>query len=112
MTWILLPRTTYKTIALILACLVEEATIVVVVVEDRIILLLLFYIPQPELQLEPLHLSPLLRYPADSLMHPFALLLLKSRPDFTRRNDISTTRSKDTLAETTPSPATQLPRSR
>jgi hypothetical protein len=44
-TWILLPRTTHETIALILARLVEEATIVVVVVEDYIILLLLFYIP-------------------------------------------------------------------
>jgi hypothetical protein len=59
-TWILLPRTTYKTIVLILARLVEETIIIVVVVEDRIILLLLFYTPQPELQLELLYLSPLL----------------------------------------------------
>jgi hypothetical protein len=44
-TWILLSRTTYEIIALILARLVEETTIMVVVVEDRIILLLLFYIP-------------------------------------------------------------------
>jgi hypothetical protein len=101
-TWISLPRTTHETIALMLACLVEEAIVVVVVVEDRTILLLL-YTPQPEFQLEPLHLSPLLRYPADSLMHPFALLLLRSRPDFTRRSDTLTTRSKDILAETTPS---------
>jgi hypothetical protein len=44
-TWILLPRTTYKTIALILVCLVEEIIVVVVIIEDYIILLLLFYIP-------------------------------------------------------------------
>jgi hypothetical protein len=103
-TWILLPRTTYEIIALILARLVEEITVVVVVVEDHIILLLLLRIPQPELQLELLYLSPLLRHPADSLIHPFALLLPKSRPDFTKRNNISITRNKDTLAETTPSP--------
>jgi hypothetical protein len=44
-TWILLPRIIYETIALILVRLVEEAIVVVVVVEDRIILLLLLYIP-------------------------------------------------------------------
>jgi hypothetical protein len=44
-TWISLPRITHETIALILACLVEEITIVVVIVEDRIILLLLLRIP-------------------------------------------------------------------
>jgi hypothetical protein len=43
--WILLPRTTYKTIALILARLVEEVIIIVIVVEDHIIILLLFCIP-------------------------------------------------------------------
>jgi hypothetical protein len=111
-TWILLLRTTHKTIALILARLVEEAIVVVVVVEDRIILLLLLYIPRPELQLELLYLSPLLRYPADSLIHPFALLLPRSRPDFTRRSNTLIARNKDILAETTPSPTTQPPRSR
>jgi hypothetical protein len=105
-TWILLLRTTHETIVLILARLVEEVIVIVVVVEDRIILLLLFYTPQPELQLEPLYLSPLLRYPADSLIYPFALFLLKSRPDFIRRSDISTTRNKNILAETTLSPIT------
>jgi hypothetical protein len=44
-TWILLPRTTYETIALILVYLVEEIIVIVVMVEDRIILLLLLYIP-------------------------------------------------------------------
>jgi hypothetical protein len=44
-TWILLLRITYKTIALILVRLVEEIIIVVVVVEDYIILLLLLRIP-------------------------------------------------------------------
>jgi hypothetical protein len=104
-TWISLPRTTHETIALMLACLVEEAIVVVVVVEDRTILLLL-YTPQPEFQLEPLHLSPLFQHPADSLIHPFALLLPKSKPDFTRKNNISIIRNKDILAETTPSPIT------
>jgi hypothetical protein len=64
-TWISLPRTTYKVIALILVYLVEEATIVIIMAEDRIILLLLLYTPQPEFQLELLHLSPLPRHPAD-----------------------------------------------
>jgi hypothetical protein len=105
-TWILLPRTTYEIITLILACLVEETIIIIIVVEDRIILLLLLYIPQPEFQLELLYLSPLLRYPADSLIYPFALLLPRSRPDFTRRSNTSTTRNKNTLAEITPSPTT------
>jgi hypothetical protein len=111
-TWILLLRITYETIVLILARLVEEVTIVIIVVEDRIILLLLFYIPQPELQLELLYLSPPLRHPADSLIYPFALLLPRSRPDFTRRSDTLTARNKNILAEITQSPATQLPRSR
>jgi hypothetical protein len=97
-------RITHEIIALILVCLVEEATIIVVVVEDHTIILLLFYIPQPEFQLEPLYFSPLLRYPADSLMYPFALLLPRSRPDFTRRNNILIIRIKDILTETTPSP--------
>jgi hypothetical protein len=44
-TWILLPRITYETIALILARLVEEVTIVVIIIEDYIILLLLLHIP-------------------------------------------------------------------
>jgi hypothetical protein len=44
-TWILLPRITYETIALILAYLVEETIIIVIIVKDHIILLLLFYIP-------------------------------------------------------------------
>jgi hypothetical protein len=106
MTWISLPRITHETITLILACLVEEVIVVVVVVEDRIILLLLLRIPQPELQLELLYLSPLLRYPADSLIYPFALLLPRSRPDFSRRSNTLIARNKDTLAETTLSPAT------
>jgi hypothetical protein len=111
-TWILLPRITHEIIILILVYLVEEAIVVVIIVEDHIILLLLFYIPQPELQLELLYLNPLFRHPADSLIYPFALLLLRNRPDFTRRNNILTTRSKNILAETTPSPITQPPRSR
>jgi hypothetical protein len=41
-TWILLPRTTHETIALILARLVEEVIVIVVVIEDHIILLLLY----------------------------------------------------------------------
>jgi hypothetical protein len=45
MIWILLPRITHETVALILARLVEEAIIVVIVVEDHIIILLLLYIP-------------------------------------------------------------------
>jgi hypothetical protein len=44
-TWILLPRTTYETIALILARLVEEVIVVIIVIEDHIILLLLLRIP-------------------------------------------------------------------
>jgi hypothetical protein len=44
-TWILLPRTTHKTIALILARLVKEAIVIIIIVKDRIILLLLLYIP-------------------------------------------------------------------
>jgi hypothetical protein len=43
-TWILLLRITYKTIALILGCFVEEVIVIVVIIEDHIIILLLFYI--------------------------------------------------------------------
>jgi hypothetical protein len=43
-TWILLLKITYETIALILVYLVEEVIIVVIIVEDHIILLL-FRIP-------------------------------------------------------------------
>jgi hypothetical protein len=44
-TWILLPRATHETIALILVRLVEETIIVIIIIEDRIIIILLFYIP-------------------------------------------------------------------
>jgi hypothetical protein len=43
--WISLLRTTYKTIVLILARLVEEAIVVVVIIEDRIITLILLHVP-------------------------------------------------------------------
>jgi hypothetical protein len=44
-TWILLPRTTYEIITLILARLVEEVIIIVIIIKDYIILLLLLRIP-------------------------------------------------------------------
>jgi hypothetical protein len=47
-TWILLPRITHETIALILAHLVEEVIIIIIIVEDHTIILLLLYISQPE----------------------------------------------------------------
>jgi hypothetical protein len=91
---------------------VEEVIIVVVMVEDRIIIIIiLFYISRPEFQLELLYLSPLLRYPADLLIYPFALILPRNEPDFTERSNILITRNKNILAEIILSPIAQPPRS-